>query len=296
MKMMNYHFEEEIKNTTTWFSKEFKNLVEKYIKHLPKKYKEMVLYPLFPGGKHIRPLLMFITAKMLGVEIKRVLYPAVSIELIHNYSLIHDDLPCMDDDDYRRGRLALHKKYSEADAVLVGDGLLTLAFEVMADWKVKDYILRKSLKLLSNYIGFMGLIKGQLEDLSHNVFNKKSIKDKNLKEFIENIYINKTAKLIEISILVPAMTGEFEKQKIIQLSKIGKNIGILFQITDDLIDYKNGQDKENLNYPLIWGEKETLNMIDKIKKNIILTINRNFSNKNNKYLIYLVEKISTRKK
>ncbi|MEN3013957.1 MAG: polyprenyl synthetase family protein [Endomicrobiia bacterium] len=289
--MMNFHFEKKFKEDRIWFERNFKKILEKYLDGLQYKYKRIVLYPLFPSGKYIRPALMFSSAEMLGIKKAEVLYPACCIELIHNYSLIHDDLPCMDNDDYRRGRLALHKKFSESDAVLTGDGLLTLSFEILSDWKKDQDIVIKSIKLVSNYAGLNGLIKGQLMDLESKKFLGKNKKFLSL--YIRDLSINKTAKLIEAAVTIPAFVASLDNKKIKILKEIGKKIGLLFQVTDDLIDFLSGQDKESLCYPSLIGINGTKNFIEQLKKDIICKIDKEFS-KNNGYLKYLIEKISTR--
>lgn len=292
--MKNYSFEERLKEDKKWFSLEFKKTLKKYLSNLQPRYRKMVYYPLFPAGKYIRPVLMFASSEMLKVKKEDVLYPAFCIELIHNYSLIHDDLPCMDNDDFRRGRLTLHKKFSESDAVLVGDGLLTLSFEILSDWsKTNKEILIKVLKLISNYIGFSGLIKGQLMDLDGKKISKESNK-KNLIKYLEELSINKTAKLIETAIIIPAIVADLKKQKLEILKTVARKIGLLFQITDDLIDFISGQDKENLSYPLLIGVEKTQYFIKESKEYIISTIDKEFPS-NNGYLKFLVEKISNRR-
>lgn len=293
MTMMNYLFEKKLYKDRRWFSLKFETTLKKYLSDLQPKYRKMVYYPLFPSGKYIRPILMFSSAEMLDLKREDILYPAFCIELIHNYSLIHDDLPCMDNDDYRRGRLTLHKKFSESSAVLVGDGLLTLSFEILSDWDKSSSILVKVLKLVSNYIGFSGLIKGQFMDLDGKDIFKKYNK-KNLFRYLEELSVNKTAKLIEVAITIPGIVSNLDKKKLEILKKVGRKIGLLFQITDDLIDFISGQDKENLSYPLLLGVDKTNYFIEKFKKDIISLINKEFPS-NNGYLKFLVEKISTRK-
>lgn len=294
--MKNSLFEEELKKDLNWFTKNFRKTLEAYLKNFPQRYKKMIFYFLFPGGKYIRPILMFCSSKMLGIKKEDVFYPACCIELIHNYSLIHDDLPCMDNDDYRRGRLSLHKKFSESDAILIGDGLLTLAFEILSDWQnMKHDIILKVLKLISNYVGFDGLIKGQFMDLEGKKFFYVKKDKKYIKKYLEDLSINKTAKLIEASIIVPAIVSNLDSKKMNVLRNIAQKIGLLFQITDDLIDFLNGQDKDNLNYPLIFGVDKTKQLIENFKTEIIKDIQKNFPFRN-EFLRYVVEKISYREK
>jgi len=286
--------DKKISFQTKWFSKKFKEAINKHLISYPEKYKKIVFYSLFPGGKRIRPVLMFATGEMLDVDIEDLLYPAFSIELIHNYSLIHDDLPSMDNDDYRRGKLTVHKRFGEANAILTGDGLLTLAFEILTDWKTEYDVFIKVLKLISSSSGFTGLIKGQIMDLESNKILKCNNKFR-VSTYLQEMVLNKTAKLIETSILVPAIVKKVDKDKFKILSDIGRKIGMLFQITDDLIDYISKQDKNTLTYPVVYGEEKTKQIIDELTKKIVTKIVQNFNKEKSGYLIYLVNKISTRK-
>ncbi|MCS7228265.1 MAG: polyprenyl synthetase family protein, partial [Endomicrobia bacterium] len=279
---------------TQWFSKKLITILDKYLTTYPKKIQKIIHYSLFPGGKRIRPLLMFATGEMLNVDIQKLLYPACSIELIHNYSLIHDDLPSMDNDDYRRGKLTVHKKFGEANAILTGDGLLTLAFELLADWKIETDVIIKVLKLVSSSAGFSGLVKGQMMDLD----TRKMINHKNkrlIKSYLRNLTLDKTAKLIQICITIPAIVKNIQSDMLKIISDIGTKIGLLFQITDDLIDYNSGQDVENLSYPIIYGKYETQKILENLYKEIINKIQRYFFKNKHEYLSYLIYKIATRK-
>ncbi len=274
-----------------WFSNKFEVLVNKYLQNLQQKYKKMVVYALFPGGKYIRPLLMFACGEMLGINKSRLFYPAVAVELVHNYSLIHDDLPCMDNADYRRNKLAVHKKFGEAYAVLIGDALLTLAFEVLTDWEEKPDIKIKVINLLSKVSGFNGLVKGQLMDIEscHIQITPSS----HLKKFLKQLVINKTSKLIQICFVIPAIVSEMNKNEINLLSKIGVNFGLLFQITDDIIDYNSGEDKENLTYPKLYKVESLRKMVNKLKHETIILLDKKFATQS-LYLKFLLERIVNR--
>jgi len=274
-----------------WFSNKFEVLVNKYLQNLQQKYKKMVVYALFPGGKYIRPLLMFACGEMLGINKSRLFYPAVAVELVHNYSLIHDDLPCMDNADYRRNKLAVHKKFGEANAVLIGDALLTLAFEVLTDWEEKPDIKIKVINLLSKVSGFNGLVKGQLMDIEscHIQITPSS----HLKKFLKQLVINKTSKLIQICFVIPAIVSEMNKNEINLLSKIGVNFGLLFQITDDIIDYNSGEDKENLTYPKLYKVESLRKMVNKLKHETIILLDKKFATQS-LYLKFLLERIVNR--
>ncbi len=291
MKTVNSHFdiEKKLKKDIEWFSKKLNVTLLRYLKPLSNKFRKMVMYSLFPGGKRIRPILMFATGEMLGIRKDKLFIPACSIELIHNYSLIHDDLPSMDNDDYRRGKLTVHKKFGEANAILVGDGLLTLSFEILSNWKINHEIFKKVLKLVSNVAGFSGLIKGQFLDLSAT-----TIENKKLKKLLVDICANKTAKLIQASILIPGLVKKLNKKRLSILSEIGYKIGMLFQITDDLIDYISGQDKNKLCYPKVYSIDGTKKIIKLLYEEIVNKIRTNFNNPTQHYFIYLVDKIANR--
>ncbi|MCX7940448.1 MAG: polyprenyl synthetase family protein [Endomicrobia bacterium] len=287
-------FDKKVLEDTKWFSCKLKSLVSKYVNELQPQYKKFIFYSLFPGGKRIRPLLMFATGEMLGVNRNKLLYPACSIELIHNYSLIHDDLPSMDNDDYRRGKLTVHKKFGEANAILTGDGLLSLAFEVISDWgNVSSKTCLKITNLLANYIGFNGLIKGQLMDLDSKIFTEKEI-SKNTERYLNELVVNKTAKLIQLCIVIPGLVKMVDKKKLHMLNTIGINIGILFQITDDLIDYVSGQDKTNLSYPKVYGVQSVSELIKTLKVETINILRQNFDDVKSDYLHFLIQKIADR--
>lgn len=287
MKMENYLFDKRFLSDVKYCTKQLKKIISEYTNKINEKIKEAIFYSLFPGGKRIRPILMFACGEMLSVKKERLIFPACSIELIHNYSLIHDDLPSMDNDDYRRGKLTVHKKFGEANAILVGDGLLTLSFEILSDWKEKFEKIVKVVKLVSEYSGISGLIEGQVMDLNGN--NKKISK-----KYLEEMCIKKTARLIQASILVPGIVKNLSNEKLKILEKIGKNIGLLFQITDDLIDYKSGQDKNKLCYPKMFSIEGTKKIIKKILNETENLIISHFGDKKSKYLRFLINKIAVR--
>ena len=198
----------------------------------PLKYKgeiflqESMCYSLFSGGKRFRPMLSLASSLSLGQEFKLSIPWAMAVECIHTYSLIHDDLPCMDDDDERRGQLTNHKVFGEAGALLAGDGLLTEAFGILA-LKYKDH---KNLGLLIQTLwessGLEGMVKGQANDLW--------TQEKTL-EVLIYIHKNKTAALIQAACIGPFYV--FDRLEDIEVMKaVGENLGLLFQIKDDELD------------------------------------------------------------
>ena len=189
-------------------------------------------YGLFPGGKKIRSKIIFDIGKIFKVKKKDLIVLAASVETIHAYSLIHDDLPCMDDDSLRRGKLSTHIKFGESTAILAGNSLLTTAFEILSDksFKVEDKIKSNLINFLSRCSGQLGIAGGQYLDLS---YEKKKI---SLQKIL-NMELKKTGKLFEFCCAAPLIIKK-NKKDLISFSKLGKDIGLLFQIADDLIDFK----------------------------------------------------------
>ena len=196
---------------------------------------ELVLpmkYGLFPGGKKIRSKIIFDVGKIFKVKKKDLMSLAASVETIHAYSLIHDDLPCMDDDRLRRGKPSTHVKFGESTAILAGNSLLTTAFEILSDksFKIEDKIKSDMINLLSRCSGQTGIAGGQYLDLN---YEKKKV---SLKKIL-NMELKKTGKLFEFCCLAPLLIKK-NKKNLNSFSKLGKDIGLLFQIIDDLIDFK----------------------------------------------------------
>ena len=189
-------------------------------------------YGLFPGGKKIRSKIIFDVGRIFNVNEKNLLILAASVEAIHAYSLIHDDLPCMDDDKLRRGKLSTHIKFGESTAILAGNSLLTTAFEILSDknLKVEDEIKSRLINFLSRCSGQTGIAGGQYLDLS---YEKKKV---SLQKIL-NMELKKTGKLFEFCCVAPLLIKKNQKN-LKAFSKIGKDIGLLFQIVDDIIDFK----------------------------------------------------------
>jgi len=190
-------------------------------------------YSLFAGGKRLRPILCMAGAEAVGGEGKDVLPVACAIELIHTYSLIHDDLPVMDDDDMRRGQPTSHKVFGEAMALLAGDGLLTKAFHVMtqADFqnRVRPGALLTVIGLIAKAAGYEGMVGGQVVDIQSE--GKKV--DPHILEFI---HTHKTAALITASVASGAILAGGEEHQVNALTSYGQNIGLAFQVSDDILD------------------------------------------------------------
>ena len=190
-------------------------------------------YGVFSGGKRFRSSIVVNTGKIFGIDYKKLIMVGSAVECIHSYSLIHDDLPSMDNDDLRRGKLSTHKKFNEFTAILAGNSLLTLAFEILSnkELKLSNKIKNELVLSLSNCSGHSGLAGGQYSDLT---FENKNISKKN----IINMHIKKTGELFGFcceSIAIIKGSNSFERKK---LKEIGIDIGLLFQIVDDLIEHK----------------------------------------------------------
>ena len=190
-------------------------------------------YGLFSGGKKIRSKILVDVGKIFNVSYKKLIIIGAAVECIHAYSLIHDDLPCMDNDLIRRGKPSTHVKFGEATAVLAGNSLLTLAFEILSNKKlnIKEKTKNILIDRLSNCAGHTGIAGGQFLDLD---FEKKNIPFKK----IIDMQLKKTGKLFGYCSSVPAIIKNSNVKKINTFETIGSDLGLLFQISDDLIDYK----------------------------------------------------------
>jgi len=190
-------------------------------------------YGLFPGGKKIRSKILIDIGSLLSINYKTLIILGAAVECIHAYSLIHDDLPCMDDDKVRRGKPAAHIKYGESTAVLAGNSLLIMAYEILAgdNLRLSEKIKVNLIKTLSKCSGHLGIAGGQYLDLSYE--KKKTSKNK-----IIDMEIKKTGKLFSFCCAAPAIIKKKDKKEIKFFANIGSKIGLLFQIADDLIDYK----------------------------------------------------------
>lgn len=194
-------------------------------------------YSLMAGGKRIRPILLMATAEALGCKGYNFLPVACGLEMIHTYSLIHDDLPCMDDDDYRRGRLTNHKVFGEAMAVLAGDGLLTLAFEVMLEQKnVAPAALIETVREVAMCAGNYGMVGGQGLDLE---FEGKQITPEQLRK----LHAGKTGALFIAAIRGGAHLAGANEQQLLALTKFADLLGLAFQITDDILDVEGTEEE-----------------------------------------------------
>ena len=205
---------------------------------VPSQVLEAMSYSFIGTGKALRPFLVLTIADMLGLEKKYALQIALAIEMVHTYSLIHDDLPAMDNDTLRRGKPTCHIKFSEATAILAGDALLTHAFEVLANEKTHPNALIRCqlITFLAKSAGIMGMIGGQMMDL-------EAEKKPRLENEIYKMQSMKTGALLKFSCIAPAIAAQKEQATIETLTNYANAIGLLFQITDDLLD-ETGSEQE----------------------------------------------------
>lgn len=215
------------------YADEFEQYLNKYLNGLvlkPDILNESVRYSLLVGGKRVRPALMFASAQMLGGKIADVAAFALALELIHTYSLIHDDLPAMDNDDFRRGKPANHKVFGEGQAILAGDALLNEGYRICFNECVKGKTYINAARLICENAGVSGMIAGQSADL---YFEGREGTGENILSFI--IY-NKTAKMIVSAVTLPAVLYGVDERIVTILREYAKNLGILFQFIDDILD------------------------------------------------------------
>ena len=211
---------------------------------------EAMEYSVMAGGKRLRPMLMQETYKLFGGDSELVEPFMAAMEMIHTYSLVHDDLPAMDDDDYRRGRKTTHVVYGEAMGILAGDALLNFAFETAAKaftmFPEKSFEIGKALQVLAGKAGIYGMIGGQVVDV-------ESAGNSISKDVLDFIYELKTSALIESSMMIGAILAGADEADVQTIEKIAKNVGIAFQIQDDILDVTSTV--EELGKPIHSDEK-----------------------------------------
>ena len=256
------------------------------------KYSELVpvmKYGTLFVGKKIRSTIIFNTSKIFNIRSNQIINLCAAVECIHSYSLIHDDLPCMDNDTLRRGKPSTHIKFGESTAILAGNSLLTLAFEIIADKKfnIDTKVKLNLIKKLSECAGHVGIAGGQFLDLN---YEKKKI---NFKKII-NMQRKKTGKLFEFCCLAPAIIAKKSIKTQKEMSKVGAELGLLFQIADDLLDIKGN--KKNTGKPVkkdkkkgkstlikLFGYEKTLGFALDRKKMIINKLKK-YGKKSNKLI------------
>lgn len=231
-------------------------------------------YSVFAGGKRIRPILCLETSRVFDEDVAPALYPACAIEFIHTYSLIHDDLPALDNDDLRRGKPTCHKKFGEAIAILAGDGLLTLAFETIGASPVAAERRVAMLMEISTAAGTVhGMVGGQVADIEAE---GKGVGP----EMLEYIHRSKTAALIRASITAGALSAGAQAEDVKRLRRFGETIGWAFQVTDDILDVEEsstalgktaGKDivQQKATYPAVFGLEQSHAIANELAANAI---------------------------
>ena len=241
-------------------------------------------YSVLNGGKRLRPILAYLTGELNDTEAEYMDTLASSLELIHCYSLIHDDLPAMDDDELRRGNPTTHKKFDEATAILAGDALQPLAFELISTIKTSDRNKVQMISSLSEACGYLGMVGGQIKDINSN-----QIKDV---ESLDSMHSEKTGRLIQASIETAGILSGLSPSDIDSLKEYGGKIGLAFQIQDDIIDIESpasvsGKDqgsdigKDKTTYPSLVGleaSKVRAQELSNDAKKILQPINKNTDN------------------
>ena len=255
-------------------------------------------YGSLSAGKKIRSSIIIGAGKLYNINASKLLNICASVECIHSYSLIHDDLPCMDNDRMRRGKLAAHVKFGESTAILAGNSLLTLAFEIIVDkkYKIEHKTKIELVKILALCSGHTGIAGGQYLDLS---FEKKK---KNVSDIVD-MQIKKTGKLFNFCFFAAGVVAKKNTKELKSLSKLGEDVGLLFQLADDFIDFKGSkklagkstkkdQKKGKSTLISLMGYKKANSFAIQLKKNILSKLKKYGKKANN--LINTVEFILER--
>jgi geranylgeranyl diphosphate synthase type II len=228
----------------------------------PPRLREAMHYSLLAPGKRLRPVLVLLACEACGRDAAAAMPAACAIEMIHTYSLIHDDLPAMDDDDLRRGRPTCHKQFDEATAILAGDGLLTLAFEVLARDLAPADVALACVRELGSASGAEGMVGGQMADLEAEDGGVST------GDALEAIHRRKTGRLLTAAVVMGGLVGGAGPQGLASLCRYGETVGLAFQIADDILDVEStaekmgksvGKDSKHgkLTYPALWGLEES---------------------------------------
>ena len=246
------------------FLNQFDTFSEKYLteyfKNLPqaKILGDSMRYSFISGGKRFRPYLTYLVSELFKKDFNQVLPFSLAVEMIHTYSLIHDDLPCMDNDDLRRGQPTNHKVFGEDIALLAGDSFLTLAFQIIADKYTDDPKTGlKLIQLLSYQVGYAGMIGGQVIDIKSS--------SQTTAEDIWLMHKRKTADLIEVSVTGTAVICEADAKQLQILKEFGKTIGLAFQVKDDLLD-ANEKEQDHKNLVQKIGPEKTKEELNKLSQ------------------------------
>ena len=292
------------KNYLDEHKKLIESSIDSYLAELtyPEVIAEGMKYAILNGGKRLRPILLFMTLDILGKDKTKGIASGVGIEMIHSYSLVHDDLPALDNDDFRRGKLTTHKKFGEAEGILIGDALLTHAFYILTarNSHLAPEQIVEIVKLTSSYAGINGMIGGQMMDIASE---GKRIDMETLKY----IHSNKTGKLIKLPVEIGCITGEAtpeEKETLIRFSEL---IGLAFQIKDDILDIEgdfltlgkpvgSDQELEKSTYPALIGLNESKELLKNTIEEAKSILVERFGEEKSAILLKLADYIGNRNK
>ena len=294
-------FQVYLKEKTDFFETELK----KELKELsyPETIAKGMEYAILNGGKRLRPFLLFVTLELLNEDIKKGVKSAIALEMIHSYSLVHDDLPALDNDDYRRGKLTTHKVFGEAEGILIGDSLLTYAFYVFSQKNLELLSSKQIVNIISKtseYAGINGMIGGQMIDIQSE--NKKIDL-----ETLKYIHSHKTGKLIKLPIEIACIISNLEKDKREILEEYADLIGLAFQVKDDILDVEgtfedlgkpvgSDVDLHKATYPSILGMEESKKILNNTVEKAKEIIKNKFGDEKGKVLISLADFIKDRNK
>ena len=294
-------FQVYLKEKTDFFETELKKELEEL--SYPETIAKGMEYAILNGGKRLRPFLLFATLELLNEDINKGVKPAIALEMIHSYSLVHDDLPALDNDDYRRGKLTTHKVFGEAEGILIGDSLLTYAFYVLSQKNLELLSSEQIINIISKtseYAGINGMIGGQMIDIESE--NKKIDL-----ETLKYIHSHKTGKLIKLPIEIACIIANLEKDKREILEEYADLIGLAFQVKDDILDVEGtfedlgkpvGSDinLHKATYPSILGMEESKKILNDTVEKAKEIIKNKFGDEKGKVLISLADFIKDRNK
>ncbi|WP_304128820.1 polyprenyl synthetase family protein [Gemella sanguinis] len=257
-------FISENRNSLNIYAKEYIENLE-----IPELLKESIIYSLVNDGKKIRPLSFLYLLKFYNIDYKEYFDVALAIELVHTYSLVHDDLPEMDNDDYRWGKPTNHRVYGQDIAVLTGDSMLTLAFEVLSKGSINDTLKVNLIQQFANYSGAMGMIAGQVYDVKQKNYQVDA-------NYLKLMHSLKTGRLIELPLDFACKIARKESD-LDYIRSFGKELGIAYQIKDDILDYygefekigKLPSDEDMITYLSFYGIDECKELLEKHTTNAI---------------------------
>ena len=294
-------FQVYLKEKTDFFETELKRELKEL--SYPETIAKGMEYATLNGGKRLRPFLLFATLELLNENIKKGVKSAIALEMIHSYSLVHDDLPALDNDDYRRGKLTTHKVFGEAEGILIGDSLLTHAFYVLSQKNLEFLSSEQIVNIISKtseYAGINGMIGGQMIDIQSE--------DKKIDlETLKYIHSHKTGKLIRLPIEIACIIANLEKEKREVLEEYADLIGIAFQVKDDILDVEGNFedlgkpvgsdiDLHKATYPSILGMEESKKILNDTVEKAKEIIKNKFGEEKGKILISLADFIKNRNK